>query len=57
VNDPNDWSREVENPRYILDLIGKVTTVSVETVRIVHCLPPLRIHPDQNMNGPSIVAR
>lgn len=51
VNDPNDWSREVDNPRYILDLIGKVTTVSVETVRIVESLPPLRIHPDQNTNG------
>lgn len=47
VNDPNDWSREVGNPRYILDLIGKVVTVSVETVRIVESLPALRIHPDQ----------
>jgi predicted helicase len=43
VNDPNDWSREVGNPRYILDLIAKVTTVSVETVRIVDSLPPLQI--------------
>ncbi|WP_430868319.1 DEAD/DEAH box helicase [Demequina aurantiaca] len=43
VNDPNDWSREVGNPRYILDLIAKVTTVSVETMRIVDSLPPLRI--------------
>jgi predicted helicase len=51
VNDPNDWSREVGNPRYILDLIGKVTTVSVETVRIVESLPPLRIHSDQNADG------
>ncbi len=43
VNDPNDWSREVGNPRYILDLIAKVTTVSVETMKIVDSLPPLRI--------------
>ncbi len=43
VNDPNDWAREVGNPRYILDLITKVTTVSVETVRIVDSLPPLHI--------------
>lgn len=43
VNDPNDWSREVGNPRYILDLIAKVTTVSVETMRIIDSLPPLRI--------------
>lgn len=35
VNDPNDWADEVGNPRYIADLIGKVTRVAVETVRIV----------------------
>ncbi|WP_062460815.1 DEAD/DEAH box helicase [Demequina soli] len=46
VNDPNDWSREVNNPRYILDLLAKVTTVSVETMRIVDALPPLRIVED-----------
>ncbi|MFD1719671.1 DEAD/DEAH box helicase [Georgenia deserti] len=39
VNDPNDWAREVGNPRYILDLIEKVATVSVETVRLVDSLP------------------
>ncbi|MCQ4615876.1 DEAD/DEAH box helicase [Corynebacterium sp. CCUG 18816] len=38
VNDPNDWSDEVGNPRYIVDLIGKVTRVAVETVRIVEGL-------------------
>ncbi|WP_159809581.1 DEAD/DEAH box helicase [Cellulomonas citrea] len=48
TNDPNDWSREVGNPRYILDLIAKVTTVSVETMRIVDGLPPLRVHEDQS---------
>lgn len=35
VNDPNDWSREVGNPRYILDLIQRVTTVSLRTQQIV----------------------
>lgn len=35
VNDPNDWADEVGNPRYIVDLIGKVTRVAIETVRIV----------------------
>ncbi|MCQ9339536.1 DEAD/DEAH box helicase [Corynebacterium phoceense] len=35
VNDPNDWADEVGNPRYIVDLIAKVTRVSMETVRIV----------------------
>lgn len=38
VNDPNDWSDEVGNPRYIVDLIGKVTRVAVETNRIVRGL-------------------
>lgn len=31
-NDPNDWS---ENPRYILDLLKSVVSVSVESVRVV----------------------
>ena len=43
VNDPNDWSREVGNPRYILDLIQRITTVSVRTVQIVQRLPKLRV--------------
>ncbi|MGF9753763.1 type ISP restriction/modification enzyme [Microvirga sp. 0TCS3.31] len=43
VNDPNDWSREVGDPRYILDLLARVVTVSVETMRIVDALPALDI--------------
>ena len=35
INDPNDWADEVGNPRYIVELIAKVTRVAVETVRIV----------------------
>ena len=38
VNDPNDWCDEVDNPRYIVELIGKVTRVAVDTVRIVEGL-------------------
>lgn len=38
VNDPNDWADEVGNPRYIVDLIGKVTRVAVETQNIVNAL-------------------
>ena len=41
VNDPNYWSREVGDPRYILDLIARVVTVSVETVQIVRSLPSI----------------
>jgi len=43
VNDPNDWAREVGNPRYILDLIQRVTTVSVRTMEIVNALPSLEV--------------
>ena len=43
VNDPNDWSKEHGQPRYILDLLKRIVTVSVETMRIVDSLPPLDI--------------
>ena len=43
VNDPNDWSREVGDPRYVLDLLRRVVTVSVETARIVKTLPTLDV--------------
>ena len=46
VNDPNDWSREVGDPRYILDLLARIVTVSVETMKIVDSLPPLDIRVD-----------
>jgi len=41
-NDPNDWAKEVDNPRYILDLILSVINVSVQTVDIVNGLPELK---------------
>jgi len=40
-NDPNDWCREHDNPRYIVDLIKRVTRVSLETMKIVNSLPAL----------------
>ncbi|AGJ77364.1 hypothetical protein HMPREF3223_01075 [Cutibacterium avidum] len=43
VNDPNDWAREHDDPRYIVDLVKRVTRVSVETVNIVRSLPELPI--------------
>ena len=42
VNDPNDWGTEMGDPRYIIDLVKRVTTVSVETMAIVKALPPLQ---------------
>lgn len=41
VNDLNDWSRQVGDPRYILDLFARIVTVSVATVQIIEELPPL----------------
>ena len=38
-NDPNDWSREHNKPRYILDLLLSVINVSVQTVDLVNELP------------------
>lgn len=35
VNDPNIWCDEHDDPTYIVDLIKKVHTVSVETVALV----------------------
>lgn len=43
VNDPNDWSREHDQPRYIRDLIGRIVTVSLETMEIVDALPGLEV--------------
>ncbi len=40
-NDPNDWVKEVGNPRYILDLLLSIINVSVQTVEIVEGLPKL----------------
>ena len=41
VNDPNQWGLERGEPRYIVDLIKRVVTVSVRTVEIVAGLPSL----------------
>ena len=38
VNDPNEWCDEHDDPTYIIDLIKKITTVSVETAALVEQL-------------------
>ena len=43
VDDPNDWADEHQDPRYIIDLIKRVVTVSVETVDIMDSLPELPV--------------
>ena len=40
-NDANDWSREHHQPRYILDLLLAVVSVSIKTADIVAGLPTL----------------
>jgi predicted helicase len=40
-NDPNDWTIEHNNPRYILDLLLSVITVSPKTADIVSGFPNL----------------
>ncbi|MFF2143471.1 DEAD/DEAH box helicase [Kitasatospora sp. NPDC058190] len=40
INDPNDWS---DDPRYIIDLLRRIVTVSMETMKIVDALPPLDV--------------
>lgn len=42
-NDCNDWSKEHNQPRYILDLLLSVINVSVQTVEIVKGLPKLNL--------------
>ena len=44
INDANDWATEtMDNPRYPLELLLRVITVSVETQKIVAALPKLEI--------------
>ena len=44
VNDANDWATEtMNNPRYPLELLLRIITVSLETNKIVNSLPKLDI--------------
>jgi predicted helicase len=43
VNDPNDWAREHNQPRYILDLLRSVIAISLRTVEIVKNLPKVKL--------------
>ena len=42
TNDPNDWAKEVGNPRYILDLLLSIINVSMKTMKIVEGLTQLK---------------
>ncbi|GAA3939595.1 type ISP restriction/modification enzyme [Microbacterium soli] len=43
VNDPNAWLREQHNPRYVVDLIRSLVTVSLETQRLIAALPAFEV--------------
>lgn len=47
LNDPNDWCQEHGNPRYILDLLLSVITVSVKTMELIHQLPQIDFTKEQ----------
>ena len=42
TNDPNDWAREHNDEKYILNLLLRVINVSVQTVEIVKGMPKLK---------------
>lgn len=46
TNDPNDYCRAVNNPRYIVDLIERLVTVSLETQKLVGTLPRFEVLED-----------
>jgi predicted helicase len=41
LNNPNDWAAEHNDPKYILNLLKRIITVSIETMKIVNSLPAL----------------
>lgn len=41
VNDPNDWCKEVNDEKYIFNLLLRIINVSVKTVDIINSLPKL----------------
>lgn len=43
VNDPNAWLREQESPRYVVDLIRSLVTVSLDTQKLIAELPAFEV--------------
>lgn len=46
TNDPNDYCRAVNDPRYIVDLVKRLVTVSLETQKLVGTLPRFEVLED-----------
>jgi predicted helicase len=43
TNDPNDWATETSNESYIVELVKRIVTLSVESVKIIEGLPDIDI--------------
>jgi len=41
-NDPNDWATEHNDKKYIFNLLLRIITVSLETMKIINALPKLK---------------
>ena len=41
INNPNDWCKEVNDEKYIFNLLLRIINVSIQTVDIVNSLPKL----------------
>lgn len=53
VNNPNDWSKEHGDEKYIFNLVLRIITVSIETMKIVNSLPNLNFGVDDNKDEQS----
>jgi predicted helicase len=51
--DPNEWCDEINNPRYILELLLSVITLSVKTLKIVDSLPELDLKDKKGFPKPT----
>ena len=45
VNDCNDYALAKHNEKYIFELILRIITVSLESIKLINSLPNLQIHP------------
>ncbi|MGH9109857.1 MAG: hypothetical protein ACRDY3_10425 [Acidimicrobiales bacterium] len=54
MSEPDAWCEEVGDPRYLVDLVKRIVTVRVETVRIVDGLPPLEVMGWRRRPGPLV---
>jgi predicted helicase len=43
ISDPNDWAVEQGDPRYIVDLVGRVVSLSIRTLELMEELPPFEL--------------